>query len=275
MTALLVVLFFSQFGILLFLYISDRRLKHVLKSGIKPVKMLALTKSKYFFVFYKRKDGLITKHAYSCMIAYYMINSAGFATIITQIIVGSSLPLATCCILAFSHVGLITAINSQPVLSYEQKKMLERYLGRERDRQCEKMADERAEQILSAIINKDNGALKSLFSKKALNEAEDIDTRIDGLFSFIQGDIGSWERGLVPFDESRKYLKKRILIRFTVEISTDKEKYQLFAVDFITDKINPANKGVYMLEIRKSSYDANNLQPWRERICAGITILED
>lgn len=53
--------------------------------------------------------------------------------------------------------------------------------------------DKRLEQILSAIENKDEDAMKLIFSKKALSEAEDFDEAMQQLFSFFQGDIKSWD----------------------------------------------------------------------------------
>ena len=55
-------------------------------------------------------------------------------------------------------------------------------------------ADERMEQIVSTIKDKDSAALKALFSEKALTEVSDIDSEIVDLFGIIQGDIESWER---------------------------------------------------------------------------------
>ena len=57
-----------------------------------------------------------------------------------------------------------------------------------------KRADTQVEKIISAIKNQDKEALKLLFSKKALEEAEDFDEEVDILFDYIQGDIESWEK---------------------------------------------------------------------------------
>lgn len=54
-------------------------------------------------------------------------------------------------------------------------------------------ADARLEQIIEAIQSKDKDSLKTVFSKQALNEAEDLDGRMDYLFNFVQGNIKSWK----------------------------------------------------------------------------------
>ena len=271
---ILVLILANQCCILMFIYNADRRLKHVLKSGIKPVKMRTLTKNKYLFVFYRRKEGLITQHAYLYMIAYYFINAIGFTTMLIQYTTESNYSL-TCYILASLHLVMFIAVSTQPSLNPVQQKMFERYMEGEPGRQCDRRADLRMEQIITTIINNDSETLKLLFSKKALDEAIDIDVGINTLFDFIQGDIDSWERGLVPFNETREFFRKRIMIRFTIKIRTDKDAYELFVIDHNADKITPNNEGIYMLEIRKSSYDIDSLQPWRERMCAGIIILDD
>ena len=276
MIALLCVIFINQLGILVFLYFADRTLKLLSKSGFKPVVIYTLQIYKRFFVYYKRKDGHITRFAFLFMIIYYIINITGFTAIFIQLILKSSLYLTqTSSILVFLHIALLIFASSQCNRSFEEKKILDRYMDGERVKPIEKRAVGRTGQIITALINKDSGALTSLFSKKAQDDAADFSAGIDTLLDFIQGGIESWERGFAPFEVSRKYFNKRILIHFTIEIKTDMDNYELFVVDYNTDKIDPDNEGIYMLEIRKSSYDINNIHLWRERICAGTRILED
>jgi hypothetical protein len=133
-------------------------------------------------------------------------------------------------------------------------------------------ADARTEQIVSAIKNKDREALKLLFSRKALDEADDLDNRIDYLFELIQGDIDSWERDDGwSSDGSIEYGKKSLMIRFGFAVETDKDVYQFYVIDYNTDTINPDNQGVYMLELIEFA-DIENVGPWQDRMRAGIYI---
>ena len=134
----------------------------------------------------------------------------------------------------------------------------------------EQRADERMAQIMSAVQDKDNEALKALFSKKALGEATDIDNGIDYLFDFIQGNITSWERDAAPADEKTDGGKKSLMIRFVINITTDKDEYQLFVIDYNLDTINPDNEGVYMLEIERAADGNISGLSWQEKLCAGI-----
>ena len=135
----------------------------------------------------------------------------------------------------------------------------------------DKRADARMEQIVSAIKDKDKEALKSLFSKKALDEADDFVGGADSLFSFIQGDIESYERDGFASDESMRGGKRSWMIRFGFTVKTDKDVYQFFVIDYNVDTINTDNQGVYMLEVI-DNYGERELESWQDRMRAGIYI---
>ena len=135
-------------------------------------------------------------------------------------------------------------------------------------------ADARMEQIISAIKVKDRETLKSLFSKKALKEADDFDGGIDYLFDFLQGDIKSWERDGWASSESIKHGKKSLLVRFAFNVHTDIDDYLLFVMDYSMDTIDPKNEGVYTLEITRLADEDTIQRSWQERLRAGIHKLE-
>ena len=134
-----------------------------------------------------------------------------------------------------------------------------------------KRADSRMEQIVSAIKDKNKETLKSLFSKKALDEADDFDGKVDSLFSFIQGDIESWEGSGWASDTSMGGGKKSWMIRFGFDVKTDKGDYHFFVIDYNVDTINPDNQGIYMLELIEN-YGEVELEGWQDRMRAGIYI---
>jgi len=133
--ALIGVIFFMQFIALILLYFADRGLKIVSKIRAKQVDMFTLTKSKYLYVYFRRKEGIITRFAFKCMIAYYAINISGVIAIFAPFIMGnSSFLMGACGFLIFAHIGLFVPIGSQPALNFEQKVMLERYFADEREK---------------------------------------------------------------------------------------------------------------------------------------------
>lgn len=134
----------------------------------------------------------------------------------------------------------------------------------------DKKADTRMEQIISAIKEKDKDALKLLFSPKALDEANDIDSEVDYLFDFLKGDIDSWERFTWGSDESMGGGKKSEKLRSWYTVNTDKEKYIFLIIDFIVDTINPDNAGLYTLRVIKAEDKDTQFPSWQEIEIAGI-----
>ena len=126
------------------------------------------------------------------------------------------------------------------------------------------------EQIISAIKDNDKDALKALFSKKALDEDSSFDNELDNLFEFIQGNVDTWTRDGLAGDGDIEYGKKSMMIRFPINVSTDKNNYEFYVIDYYTDTINPDNQGVYMLEVKLKG--APNTGSWQERMRAGIYI---
>ena len=134
--------------------------------------------------------------------------------------------------------------------------------------------DNRMEEIGSAIKDKDKEALKSLFSKKALNEVNDFDNELDYFFDFIQGDVESWKRDSISSSTSYESGKTTNMIRFGFRLVTDVDKYDFFIIDYNIDTINPYNEGVYMIQLRKSSYVGSWGGSWQERMRPGFFIQE-
>ena len=135
-------------------------------------------------------------------------------------------------------------------------------------------ADRRMEQIISAINDKDSEAVRSLFSKKTLDEADDIESEIHSLFDYLHGDIDSWERDGLSGGNTRRDGKITNINRFSIIVNTDKEIYKIYVIDYSIDTINPENEGVYMLEVYKSSY-SGGWDYWSNRMHAGIRIVKD
>lgn len=114
-------------------------------------------------------------------------------------------------------------------------------------------ADARMEQIIEAIKSKDKDSLKTMFSKQALNEAEDLDGRMDYLFNFVQGNIESWKpivHGATTESVDHGSSVKKSSSWYYV--NTDKQKYLLFFLECTTDTDHSENVGVYMLQVIKA-----------------------
>ena len=133
MNILIILLFILQTIVLACLYVTDKRIKFISNSGVKQIKLLTLTKFKYCFVYYRRKKGLISRHAFVCMIVYYTLNFTGFFVMFLIFITGNiSLLQTTCSVFLFLNIGLVFLVSLQPSLTFEQEITVKEYVDKER-----------------------------------------------------------------------------------------------------------------------------------------------
>ena len=135
MSVIIVITVLIQFGTLIFLYVADKRLKFASMCGIKQVTIFTLSKSRYFYIYYRRKEGRIIKHAFLCMIAYYIINVTWFIVIFIQLVMDNILSFtATHAILLLSNLVLFGVAGS-PLIDYEHGRLIDEYIANVRDRE--------------------------------------------------------------------------------------------------------------------------------------------
>ncbi len=114
-------------------------------------------------------------------------------------------------------------------------------------------ANARLEQVIGAIKNKDKENLKSLFSQKALSEADDFDGSTNDLLDFFQGEIESWKKPSGPGvleSNNHGHVKKEVNSYYYV--NTDKQKYFFLLQDYPVDTDHPDNVGLYLLLVVKA-----------------------
>lgn len=117
----------------------------------------------------------------------------------------------------------------------------------------EKKAEAKLVKVIEAINNKDKDALRAMFSKQALDEANDFDDRMNDLIIFFQGAVDSWKKSSGPtVFESNNYghVKKEVSSYYYV--NTDKQKYFFLLKDYPVDIDHPNNIGLYMLLVVKA-----------------------
>jgi hypothetical protein len=124
-------------------------------------------------------------------------------------------------------------------------------------------ANARLEQVIKAIRNKDKDDVKSLFSKKALSEADNFDGSVNDLFDFFQGKVDSWKKSSGPtVFESNNHGNKTKEVNSYYYVNTDKQKYFFILQDYPIDTDHPNNVGLYLLlvvkaEDREKIYDGD------------------
>lgn len=134
----------------------------------------------------------------------------------------------------------------------------------------DKKADDRMEQLLETIKNKDKDALKAMFSIQALNEANEFDGSMEYLFEFFQGRVDSWKRDRFTSETSSEYGKKSVMLVSWYTVTTDKDKYIFFVIDYTKDTINSDNAGLYTLRVIKAADEATQFSAWQDMKVAGI-----
>jgi hypothetical protein len=117
----------------------------------------------------------------------------------------------------------------------------------------DKQAAARLEQVIKAIKNKDKKALKSMFSKQTLDQADDLDGSIDDLFDFFQGEVNLWKKpsGPTVFESNNRGHKKKEVNSYYY-VNTDKQKYFFILKDYPVNTDEPNNVGLYLLLVVKA-----------------------
>lgn len=128
--------------------------------------------------------------------------------------------------------------------------------------------------LLEALENKDEDAIKSMFSKQALDEADDFNRSVDYLFDFFQGTVESYgwrnNTGGPISDVTIEKGKKQVELKSWFNVTTDQEKYIFFLLDYPKDTINKDNVGLYALRVVKAEDENTQLTYWQDMKIPGI-----
>ena len=118
-------------------------------------------------------------------------------------------------------------------------------------------ADARLELVLEAIKNEDKDALESMFSQTALQESDDFDGSMEYLFSFVQGDVVSWERYAFSVGETIDHGESTKSNYVWYKVNMDQQEYYMYFVQWTVDTEHPENVGIYALRVVKAEDDEN------------------
>jgi len=132
------------------------------------------------------------------------------------------------------------------------------------------MGEERFQEIITTIEDKNTEDLESLFSKNALKGVEDFNGDANYLFDFFQGDVISKKVASVT-SGSKNNGERTTAVDYKYTVTTNENKYIVFFTDVFVDTENPDNVGLYMLQIIKES-DREEQFDWGgdKTKCAGI-----
>jgi len=140
------------------------------------------------------------------------------------------------------------------------------------------LAEACMEKIVEAISDNDTVALKTIFSKQALVESENIDEDASELYEFIEGDITSWgegEYGGWSSSSSYDHGNTTTMIRGWYTIETSKGAYSIFILFYPEDDTNSDNVGLYTLWMCKVEDKETFFTYWQDMNIAGIHIPDE
>jgi hypothetical protein len=111
-----------------------------------------------------------------------------------------------------------------------------------------------------------------LFSKKVLDEVANFDKPEEDLFKFFQGNVKSWERDRFSGSTETDYGKKSVKLVSYYIVTTDKDKYMFFIIDYSENTIDPDYAGLYTLHVSKEGDDETQFTYWQDMEIAGIYV---
>lgn len=118
----------------------------------------------------------------------------------------------------------------------------------------------RMEQIGAALNAHDAAALKAMYSKRALEQAPDLDERLDDLVSLFPNGGVTWKWDSSGSEGTNDYGQKTEMLDAFYKVSADGKDYSLFFADFTrNDAIDPDNVGIYALGVAPWAYDLDSV----------------
>ncbi len=113
-------------------------------------------------------------------------------------------------------------------------------------------ADEKFDKVLDACKNQDANALKSLFSKNAINADENIDEDIARIFSIFQGEFVKYDGGKTSSDGKKYDDFVLILVKSSYDVETTEGNYRFAIADIFEDTSDKNNIGINSLYMVKA-----------------------
>lgn len=121
----------------------------------------------------------------------------------------------------------------------------------------EEMADSNVLQLIEYLENEDSEGVKSLFAPNILNQIDDIDTMINELILYYNGDFESMDNtGLTTKSKKTDGVKTKYLSTST-DVTTTDNVYRIAMNWYVEDSDDENNLGIWSLYIIKYEDDVN------------------
>ena len=184
----------------------------------------------------------------------YIIRGRKIAKNLKKVVWGVS-----CCILIGSTMGC----NSGSRVGYLAKS----------NRSDEAQAEATRQSIIDALEAKDAEGLKALFSKYAIDNAVNLDDKIEELIAFYPGCNGGF-KGTYNTHEGSDYGVQTKVLNGTYTVINDDKKYRLhFTIQLRNDK-EPDKVGLHLVEVMTDEAKPEGFKWKDEEDAPGVYILE-
>lgn len=104
-------------------------------------------------------------------------------------------------------------------------------------------------QLMAAINEENTEMVKAVFCQTVRDTTLDLDTQIDAMFEFLEGDITGYEHQAMHSNESREQDTHTQEIYWAYNLTTTKNEY-CFSFKYCTDDTeNPSNVGMHFINL--------------------------
>ena len=139
-------------------------------------------------------------------------------------------------------------------------------------REDDDKSEDMKKSIIDALDKQDAEALKGLFSEYALENAEDLDEKIEELMEFYSGSDEAIEGGMRS-SEGGKYYEDWIL-NSVYTLKKNGQEYELRIVTIPMDKKEPDKVGLYLIEVMTEDAEPEDFKWRNEDDDPGIYVLD-
>lgn len=137
------------------------------------------------------------------------------------------------------------------------------------------IADKRMGQVVDAINAQDTDALKTLFSKQALETDDRMDEQIQTLLHLFKMPVTLWEQDHWYTSESSSAGKRTQEIRSWYVLKTETETYLFMMIDVTRNDAEPDSMGLYALCVFNEKDTKACNAAWNQTYSPGIHIPDD
>ena len=110
-------------------------------------------------------------------------------------------------------------------------------------------ADARMEEIADALNSQDAAALKDMFSPRALEQAVDVDERLEALVALFPNGGVTWKLWVVSAEGHQEDGKDAEVLKARYTLSANGVEYRLLFADFTVNEVDTRNAGLYSMGV--------------------------